>query len=53
LLYDLLHLILRPLRSILIRGKATRFSADKRVGLNVTVICQKRQAQRSSSIRIS
>ena len=53
LLYDLFHLILRPLRSILIRGKATRFSADKRVGLNVTVTCQKRQAPRWSSIRIS
>ncbi len=44
LLYDLFHLILRPLRSILIRGKATRFSADKRVGLECNVTCGKRQA---------
>lgn len=53
LLYDLFHLILHPLRSILIMGKGTRFSADKRVGLNVTVTCQKRQAPRSSSMQIS
>ena len=44
LLDNLLHDFLRPLRSFLIRGNSTRFSADRRVDVNVTVTCRKRQA---------
>ena len=39
LLNDLVHDFLRPLRSFLIRCTSTRFSADRRVDLNVNVTC--------------
>ena len=44
LLNDLLHDFLRPLRSFLISGEETRFSADWRVDPNVNVSARKRQA---------